>query len=105
MFQSLKNRITGISDSLEMIKNSSSNLNNISMQTKIISINASIESAHAGQYGKTFSVVATEIKDLAERSEKIVEANQASQSSIVNDILTFEKEIDGIKEKIDCILQ
>ncbi len=45
-------------------------ITNIAFQLTILSLNASVESAHAGQFGAGFEVVASEIRSLAETSGK-----------------------------------
>lgn len=65
--------------SLAEITEKISVINDIAMQTNILSLNAAIEAARAGDSGKGFSVVAGEVGKLAERSK--ISANDIAKIS------------------------
>jgi methyl-accepting chemotaxis protein len=95
---STKEEINQVFETIELLKDSLSQINtitavitDIASQTNLLSLNAQIEAARAGEAGRGFSVVSSEIRKLSDQSY-----NSASEIG---------KILDNLKEKINAIIQ
>lgn len=94
-------------------------INKLADQTNLLSLNAAIEAEKAGEYGTGFSVVATEIRRLADQTavatydiEQMVQGVQSAVSSSVMGIDKFAKDVrEGVasirqgSEKIEGVIE
>lgn len=83
----LQNRAKDVTKIVETVES-------ISDKTNLLALNASIEASRAGEYGQGFTVVAMEIRKLAEGSKEAVK-------NINDNLVTFINEIDGFVEQIE----
>jgi methyl-accepting chemotaxis protein len=68
--ESLAEHILALAEQAQQIGEIIASVNEIAEQTNLLALNAAIEAARAGEHGRGFSVVAAEIKALAEQSKR-----------------------------------
>jgi methyl-accepting chemotaxis protein len=78
-------------------------MENIASQTNLLSMNAAIEAAHAGESGRGFAVVAAEIRKLAESSEKQSKTTAAMLKKIKASIDSITKSSDEVLTRFEAI--
>ncbi len=105
--EEIHKRVSAINDSINII-------DQIAFQTNILSLNAAVEAATAGEAGRGFAVVAAEVRNLASRSaeaakeiKNLVEDanNKANQGKTISDTMIngYEKLNEIISETIHII--
>ena len=76
-------------------------IKDVTEQTNLLSLNAAILAAQAGEYGKSFSVVADEIRGLSERTASSTREIGGIVKTIQRDIKDAVSSIDSAKLKVD----
>lgn len=127
-FKDFFDRINALGNSIKHIGEITGLMNSIASQTNLLALNASIEAARAGDAGKGFSVIAEEVRRLAEQSrissenissvtdgllseaEGIIENSSSmdeelgNQLKVIEDsLISFNRIIDGINEMLPKI--
>lgn len=94
LVEALAQHVTGFAAAMEQVRRSSKDIEQIAETTNILALNATIEAMRAGEAGRTFAVVAGEVKSLANDT-------RAATEEIVQTIDALEAEAGQVIERIE----
>ncbi|SEG05880.1 methyl-accepting chemotaxis sensory transducer with Cache sensor [Caloramator fervidus] len=101
-FNELVIKAQEVSKNISKVKDIINLINNIAEQTNLLALNAAIEAARAGEAGRGFSVVADEIRKLAEQS-KVSSDNISDLLSLVfNNTESMINTTEMVKKELDA---
>lgn len=108
--QATNTTVTSLSDAAQRIGQVATLIQDIAEQTNLLALNATIEAARAGEAGKGFAVVASEVKSLANQTASATEeigsqirAIQSAAGETVTAIGGITGEITNINEVVTAI--
>jgi methyl-accepting chemotaxis protein len=73
LVEALSHHVTGFASAMDQVRRSSLDIGELAETTNILALNATIEAMRAGEAGRTFAVVAGEVKNLANETRTATE--------------------------------
>ena len=105
--KAISNRLEAINEKAEAITGVVTAINKVSEQTNLLSLNASIEAEKAGEYGRGFSVIAREIRRLADQTAvatlNIARMVQEMQSAVATGVMEMDKFIAEMRYGVEDV--
>lgn len=100
-FKALSDKIIAFGSNIKKVNNIVQIINSIADQTNLLALNASIEAANAGEAGRGFSVVANEVRTLAEQTKVSSDNISKLISGISQDTIVITEDTNNMNIKLN----
>lgn len=122
LVDTLSQHVTGFAAAMEQVRRCAQDIDQIAETTNILALNATIEAMRAGEAGRTFAVVASEVKGLANDTRKAteeigrtidtlggeaerviaqIESGAEASREAKNSVIQIEQTINGVAELVE----
>jgi methyl-accepting chemotaxis protein len=98
-------KITVLGDRSNQIGNVITVIREIAEQTNLLALNAAIESARAGEHGRGFAVVSSEVRRLAERAGSSAQEIAVMIESVQREMIEVTKMVEGGRSNVEHGIQ
>ena len=101
----VREQLKSLSDTTIQIKEILGIISDIAEQTNLLALNAAIEAARAGEHGRGFAVVADEVRNLAEKTQKSLGEINITINTIVQSVEDVNTKMESNAESMSNLVE